>query len=332
MPEFSDQAVIAARWQQNRRRGGQVGRTFLKIVLFTLEVGALSASVGTAALLATPLAARTLRWPQGVAGKPTNVRGTHGVKLSRAVSPVRQQRAGRRRAKALVAIVMDDLGPDVAATRQAILLPPAITMSFLPYAHDVAELARAARARGHEVIVHVPMQPLGPEDPGPGALRVDLSAVQNRRRLSWDLSRVPGADGINSHMGSRFTADRAALVPVLGLLSRTGYFFLDSRTTAKTQVVPLARTFGILSAGRDVFLDDIQRREYVLRQLRQLLRLAERNGVAIAIGHPHPVTLQAVQWWIAHHPGLHLIKLRTALRLKAHGTRLRTAGRIRWGD
>jgi polysaccharide deacetylase 2 family uncharacterized protein YibQ len=232
----------------------------------------------------------------------------------------------------LVAIVMDDLGPDATATRQAILLPSAITLSFLPYARDVAEQARAATARGHEVIVHVPMEPLGREYPGPRALRVGLSAAQNRRRLSWDLSRVPGADGINNHMGSRFTADRAALVPVLGLLSKTKDFFFDSRTTAKTQVVTLTRSFGILSAGRDVFLDDVQRRKYILGQLRQLLQLAERNGVAIAIGHPHAVTLQAVTWWIAHYPGLHLVTLRTAVRLKARNARLLAAGKAGGGD
>jgi polysaccharide deacetylase 2 family uncharacterized protein YibQ len=272
-------------------------------------------SSGSAAQKAVSLPVTTLKLrPQGAKQRAASLK-SEDHKLGSQMHLGRKG-GGANLAKAVVAIVMDDLGPDVAATRQAILLPPAVTMSFLPYARDVAELARAAEASGHEVIVHVPMQPLGPENPGPGALRVDLSAAQNQRRLSLDLARVPGADGINNHMGSRFTADSEALVPVLEQLARTGDFFLDSRTNANTQVVPLARKFGILSSGRDVFLDDIPRREYLLRQLRLLRQVAEANGVAIAIGHPHPVTLWAIKWWIAHHPGLHLVKLRTALRLK----------------
>ena len=273
--------------------------------------------------LAPPVMATTM-WMEGVVWRAAPaVRLTMTAGL-RSLAPVKDQGARTRGTKAAVAIVMDDLGPDVTATRQAISLPSAVTMSFLPYAPDVAELARAAEARGHEVIVHVPMQPLGPENPGPMALGVNLSAAENQRRLSWDLSRVPGADGINNHMGSRFTADRTALVPVLEQLSKTGDFFFDSRTTARTVVVPLARAFGILSAGRDVFLDDIQRKRYVLGQLRLLKQVAVRNGVAIAIGHPHPATIQAIRWWLAHQRGLDFVRLHTALRLKTsmalHGT------------
>ncbi|MGC8534798.1 MAG: divergent polysaccharide deacetylase family protein [Rhizomicrobium sp.] len=274
---------------------------------------------------ATTMWIESVRWQAAPA-----VRLTMTASL-KSPAPVMGQGARTRRTKAAVAIVMDDLGPDVTATRQAISLPPALTMSFLPYARDVAELARAAEARGHEVIVHVPMQPLGPENPGPMALRVNLSAAENQRRLSWDLSRVPGAVGINNHMGSRFTADRTALVPVLEQLSKTGDFFFDSRTTAHTVVVPLARAFGILSAGRDVFLDDIQRKRYVLDQLRLLKQVAVRNGVAIAIAHPHPATLQAIRWWLAHQRGLDLVTLHTALRLKTgkalHGTVTQTRRR-----
>ena len=333
-PGFSHQAMTAALYRRNICSGRQGSHAFLKIFLFALEILTLSAGAGAAAQLTAPPAIGPRLPPPGAAGSHGKPRGPRRADLSRSGLQVhsKPQRASRQYGHDLVAIVMDDLGPDATATRQAILLPSVITLSFLPYARDVAEQARAATARGHEVIVHVPMEPLGRECPGPRALRVGLSAAQNRRRLSWDLSRVPGADGINNHMGSRFTADRAALVPVLGLLSTTKDFFFDSRTTAKTQVVTLARSFGILSAGRDVFLDDVQRRKYILGQLRQLLRLAERNGVAIAIGHPHVVTLQAITWWIAHHPGLHLVTLRAAVRLKARNAGLLAAGKAGGGD
>lgn len=217
-----------------------------------------------------------------------------------------------------IAIVMDDLGLDVAATRAAIALPRPVTLSFLPYGDATAMLARAGERVGHQVILHLPMEPEGTANPGPMALRVDLSASENIHRLDWALARVPGHAGLNNHMGSLFTQDRAALIPVMEHLAGRGLFFLDSRTTRRSVAVRLARAFGIMSAGRDVFLDDVQRRDYVDGQLAETQRIARRQGVAIAIGHPHAVTLAALKAWTAHVTarGFRLVPLRTAIRLK----------------
>jgi polysaccharide deacetylase 2 family uncharacterized protein YibQ len=132
------------------------------------------------------------------------------------------------------------------------------------------------------------------------------------------LSRVPDAAGINNHMGSRFTADRQALVPVMERLADRHLFFLDSRTTAATAVVPLARAFGVASAGRDVFLDDVETRGDVRKQLAETERLARQNGAAIAIGHPHAVTLAVLKTWCveAAARGYRLVSARDAIRLK----------------
>lgn len=226
-----------------------------------------------------------------------------------------------------IAIVIDDLGPDVAATRRAIALPKTVNLSFLPYGDDTPALARAGKRAGHQIIVHVPMEPEGREDPGPMALRTDLSAGQNLHRLDWALSRVPGYAGINNHMGSRFSRDRAGLIPVMARLMGTGTFFLDSRTVPDSQIIPLARAFGIASAGRDVFLDDVQTRGAVDRQLAETARIARENGVAIAIGHPHDVTLTALKVWTAQITarGYRLVPLSQAIRMKTEQDALHIA-------
>src|SRR6185436_18332348 len=100
-----------------------------------------------------------------------------------------------------------------------------------------------------------------------------------------------GFDGINNHEGSKFTADRAALAPIIGALADRGLFFLDSRTSAQTQAVVTARAFGVASAGRDIFLDDTDRPDAIDAQLRQTERIARAQGVAIAIGHPRSNTI-----------------------------------------
>ncbi len=215
-----------------------------------------------------------------------------------------------------VAIVIDDLGADVAHTRSAIALPKAVALAFLPYPESTPTLAREAGRGGHEILVHVPMQAIGAQNPGPMALSPSLAPDENIRRLDWAFTRVPGYAGINNHEGSLFTSNRAALVPVIEHLADRHAFFFDSRTTSDSQVVSVARAFGVASAARDVFLDDVQTIDAVDAELRMLEARARESGVAIAIGHPHEITLDAVAYWVAHQSGFQLVSLSEAIRLK----------------
>ncbi|HYE00428.1 MAG TPA: divergent polysaccharide deacetylase family protein, partial [Alphaproteobacteria bacterium] len=156
----------------------------------------------------------------------------------------------------------------------------------------------AARARGHEILVHVPMQPIGAEDAGPGALTIALDRGEIRRRLAAALDRAGPAVGINNHMGSRFTADRAGMATVFAELSRRGLLFLDSRTTAETRAPELAPRYRLPLAARDVFLDHTMTPAAVAAALAKTEETARRNGLAIAIGHPHDVTVAALERWL----------------------------------
>jgi len=229
-----------------------------------------------------------------------------------------------------IAIVVDDMGNDAVNDRRAIALPGAVALSFLPYPDETAKLAEEGARAGHEILVHVPMQAEDDEDPGPMALRIDQAPLEIVRRLEWALGRVPGFVGINNHMGSRFTEDRAALVPVVEALSERRVFFFDSRTSASSQVVAVARAFGVPSAARDVFLDDVQKPDAVAAQLSLLEKDARENGVAIAIGHPHEVTMAVLAEWCAKLSGYRLIPISLAIRMKTEremGASLSALGR-----
>ncbi len=215
-----------------------------------------------------------------------------------------------------IAIVIDDVGADVGAAHRAMALPEGVSLSFLPYPDETPGLAREAVRRGHQVLLHMPMEPEGNEDPGPGALTTNLDGREIVRRLDRALARVPGHAGINNHMGSLFTQDRAGLVPVMERLSDLHVFFLDSRTTAKSVVVPLARMFGVASAGRDVFLDDVETRAAIAAQLAKTEAHAKEDGIAIAIGHPHDVTLDALAAWVKDLRGFRLVPVSVAIRMK----------------
>ena len=209
------------------------------------------------------------------------------------------------------------MGNDAVQNRCAIALPKEVSLSFLPQPVDTPRLAEEAKRAGHEILVHVPMEsPRRNDGSLDMALRRDLSGEENVRRLEWALSRVPGYAGINNHEGSLFTPDRLALIPVAEAMYGRGLFFLDSRTTALTQVVPVARAFGVPSSDRDVFLDDDQASPAVAAQLRELEKVARSQGVAIAIGHPHAATLDLVTRWCASQQGFRLIPASTAIRLK----------------
>jgi polysaccharide deacetylase 2 family uncharacterized protein YibQ len=202
--------------------------------------------------------------------------------------------AGRGR----IAIVIDDIGPALADSERALRLPAAITMSVLPYAKHAAELAAEARQRGHEILVHMPMQPIGHLDPGPNALLTGLSPAEFARRLDWNLTRFDGYVGVNNHMGSRLTTDPALMRTVLLALRQRGVFYLDSRTIAGSVGMELAKRLGVPALGRNVFLDNQMTPAAVCHQLAVTEAYAERHGSVIAIGHPHPVTVAVLEQWV----------------------------------
>lgn len=202
----------------------------------------------------------------------------------------------------LIAIVIDDMGVDRKRSDRAVTLPAPLTLSWLPYATDVTQQAAAARAAGHEILLHAPMQPEGHENPGPNALLTSLSTDEIRRRFDADLDLLPNAVGANNHMGSLFTRDARAMAPVIEELKKRGLLFLDSRTVGSSVAADAAREAAIPYATRDVFLDNVMTVAAVRTQLAEVEAIARRRGYAVAIGHPHDATLQALGPWLQSLP------------------------------
>jgi hypothetical protein len=217
-------------------------------------------------------------------------------------------------AEPVVAICIDDLGADTEGTTRAMALLKDVTLAFLPYSRATPAMAQEALQLGHEVLAHVPMEPIGPLDPGPMTLKV--GAPDNAERLAWALARVPGLSGINNHEGSKFSTDAASLTPVAQMLSERHLFFFDSRTIGGSRIVPVAHKFGVASAGRDVFLDNVVTESAVRARLDELAAKARKTGVAIAIGHPHAVTLRILASWLDQDHGVRLVPVSEAIRLK----------------
>lgn len=190
-----------------------------------------------------------------------------------------------------LAIILDDVA-DLETARAALALPVPVTVSVLPYAESAPEIAALVRASGAELFVHLPMEPVGLDDPGPYALTRMLDGEAARARAVWAFSRVPGATGFNNHMGSRLTADRGYMSALFaGLQDRRGLVFVDSLTSPRSQAAQAARDQGFTALRRDVFLDNDRSEAAVRQQLEIAMQLARQNGAAIAIAHPHRETL-----------------------------------------
>jgi hypothetical protein len=229
--------------------------------------------------------------------EPTKPTATLSTKL--AMMPVLPRKElPRPSGRARLAIVIDDLGPAVSLTHKAIGLPRPVTLAFLPYAQELPALTAAAKARGHEVYLHLPMEPVGTPDPGPNAILVGLEPDEFRRRLSWAFDRLPLATGVNNHMGSRATSEPETMLKVLQEVRRRGLSFVDSRTSPLSVADGLAAQLAIPHAARDVFLDNNPSPQAILVQLTLAERLARRQGHALAIGHPYPSTLAVLARWL----------------------------------
>ncbi|MFZ2586815.1 MAG: divergent polysaccharide deacetylase family protein [Alphaproteobacteria bacterium] len=201
---------------------------------------------------------------------------------------------------ATLALVIDDMGVDVPATEDTMaLLPAPVTFAFLPYGTYSAHQARAAYANGHEILVHIPMEPLAtsangqtPPNPGPHALRVDDSPEVWNTNLAVNLKPfLDVAIGANNHMGSRFTQSTQGMAVVLAHLANHGLLFLDSYTTARTATRAAGAGMNIPLLQRNVFLDDNISPAAIEAEFNHAIAYARKHGHAIAIGHPHPATL-----------------------------------------
>jgi uncharacterized protein len=199
----------------------------------------------------------------------------------------------------MIAIVIDDVGLDRANSARAIALPGPLTISFMTYAEHLDQQSALAREHGHELMLHVPMEPMDESlNAGPQALRTDLAPEELKRRLDWDLTRLSGIVGINNHMGSKFSRSPEGMKLVMQGLRQRGLLFLDSRTIADSVGSKEAAAYGVPHADRDVFLDDDQSPAKIDEMLAQLERIARKRGYAVGIGHPHPATIAALQRWL----------------------------------
>jgi polysaccharide deacetylase 2 family uncharacterized protein YibQ len=194
------------------------------------------------------------------------------------------------------AIIIDDMGQNLAAARQLALLDYPLTFSIMPRVPYARQTALMVHRTGHEVMLHLPMQPLQSSYArvSPHQISTGMSRSEVENTVREDLDGIPFVAGVNNHMGSRATTDPKLMEAVMTVLASRHLFFIDSRTTAASVALDVARRMGVPAFYRSVFLDDRQNVDATLRQLLEFCAVVKRQGAAIAIGHPYPTTLAAL--------------------------------------
>ena len=199
-----------------------------------------------------------------------------------------------------IALIIDDIGYSYSRARQFLNLGLPITFSILPRLKKGREIAIEIHTRGHEIMLHQPMEPYNRRvNPGPGALYVGDAPQRITHIMEKNISNIPYAAGINNHMGSRFTEYREGVSRALRVVKENGLFFIDSLTSGGSVAYEIAKKRHIVSGYRNVFLDNRLDETYILAQLHTLLDCARRYGHAIGIGHPFPETARAIARFVS---------------------------------
>jgi hypothetical protein len=216
-----------------------------------------------------------------------NNKGTDAISLRPKPRSRPSSQTGARtiKPKRTLIFIIDDAGYNMKQLKAILDLPFPLTVSVLPGLPHSEEAAKAVCAAGKELILHQPMQAVGGQNPGPGAIRFGMSDEEVEATIEANLATVPGAVGLNNHMGSAATADLGLMEAVAAIAKKRGIYYLDSRTTSESAIPIAARREGIRYWERDVFLDNTPDRASITRAVEDGKKRSEKDRPAIMIGH-----------------------------------------------
>jgi polysaccharide deacetylase 2 family uncharacterized protein YibQ len=199
-----------------------------------------------------------------------------------------------------IALVLGGMGLNPGLTQMAIAeLPGDVTFAFAPYGDDPQPLVNMARKNGHEIVLQVPMEPIGypASNPGPKTLLAEADKNANLDALTWHMGRFAGYAGIMNYMGGKLLSEPQALQPILQEIRRRGLFYLDDGTAGRSMAGQVANSVGLkLRTGHKVIDANADPRS-IAAALAELEAEARVNGYAIGTGAGLDVTIATVAQW-----------------------------------
>ena len=192
----------------------------------------------------------------------------------------------RAKNNAKLVFIFDDGGHNMQQLEKCVTLPFPVTVAVLPRLSHSAQAAERVRKSGNEVILHQPMQSVNLNvNPGEGAITPDMDEEKIRSTVLANIYEIWPITGINNHEGSLITADAEKIATVMQICSQQEIYFLDSRTNSESKVRYVSSVMGYPYYERNIFLDNTKNRKDILSEIEKGVEFANRNGVAIMIGH-----------------------------------------------
>jgi uncharacterized protein len=224
-----------------------------------------------------------------------------------------------------IIIIIDDIGYRTREDLRAIGLPGQVAYAIMPHSPNARKMSALANEMGKDVLLHMPMQAIEENKNkflGPGALTLKMTHAEFIQTLDNSLRSVPHASGVNNHMGSLLTRHPGHMNWLMASLKVRKKFYLDSVTSSHSVASNVAKKLQLPYLRRDVFLDNVQSNIEIQQQFNELISIAKRKGVAVAIGHPYPetVTVLSKNLLLLDRHGVELISPRQMLLRKAKKT------------
>ena len=197
----------------------------------------------------------------------------------------------------VIVLIIDDFGYRNDNISDGFLnLSIPITCAIIPGHTASKKFAEKAVSYGKEVIIHMPMES---ENYSPGEdeykLLTSMTSELLENKLIQAFESLPEAIGMNNHQGSKATSDSKTMTVLASVLKDKGKYFIDSRTSSLTIGEKTMISFGVPTARRNIFLDNNNDLDKIEEQMNKLANSAEKNGVAVGLGHARKNTLSVIE-------------------------------------
>jgi len=217
-----------------------------------------------------------------------------------------------------IALLVTGFGlPDAPSPDLLNDLPPPVSVAYGAYGRSLQDGVSNARAKGHEVLLQIPLEPNNypTEDPGPHTLLTTLPPEENLKRLQWLMSRYTGYVGVTNHMGAKFEVTQASLAPVFEELKRRGLLYVDDGSVKEPTAERVAYAIGLDYSEASVQIDGQSAAE-IVKQLGQLESLAMQQGAVIGVVRATPATIKQIVEWAGklEAKGIKLVPVSAAVR------------------
>ena len=212
-------------------------------------------------------------------------------------------------------IIIDDIGRSFNTAKKIWDINKNITLSILPFLKYSRKISEYAKENHLPAMLHFPMEPINYRTKLESFfLLTNMNSQNFYNVLNKVLNSIPYYQGINNHMGSKFTSDYKSLKKFFDIIKFKNVFFIDSITSPSSIAAKISIEEGILTGVRDIFLDNKLDVKYILNQLDKLYNLAEKKGYAIAIGHPHKETIEALKIFFKNKKDVKILSANKGLK------------------